>query len=133
MAASNDSVVTRPPWIDLSQHGFRVLHTKDGKNRHMVMLAPPLIPDEELQTTRNRLAEYAGSLKSMTGTPEHPVKGTLYKDKYWILTGSGLSTFKGIWSTVKKKAFRKLACSKQYRSTSLTCLDTFSIRLLKLL
>lgn len=100
MAASTDSVVTRP-WIDLSQHGFRVLHTKDGKNRHMVMLAP-LIPDEELQTTRNRLAEYAGSLKSMTGTPEHPVKGTLYKDKYWILTGSGLSTFKGIWSTVKK-------------------------------
>lgn len=100
MATPKNSVVTRP-WIDLTDVGLRALHTKDSQNRHMVLLAP-MDPEEGVTESRDRLNSHAVSLNKITGTQNNPVKGALYKDKYWILTGSGLSTFKGIWTAIQK-------------------------------
>lgn len=99
---ANPTPTLTRPWIDLSDFGLRVLHTKDAKNRHMVMLMP-LSWEEEPEQSTARLNELQGRLSALVGTPQAPVAGRLfYQDRVWALTGSGLSTFRGIWTTLQK-------------------------------
>lgn len=97
---ANQSITTRP-WIDLSSIGLRALHTRDGKGRHLVMLAP-LNPDEDTSVSENRLLEVKDRLASTIRTlGDSGLQGRFFKDHLFVFTGESLSSFRGIYTAVK--------------------------------